>query len=88
MSVYPFVATPHDKQCSDMIITYLGLTDFVGVDSRTSQLVLFSNQADHAETGFLAIRKALLRDHSSFNIATNLVDAHLYIFARVCSLIL
>eukprot|EP00053_Salpingoeca_punica_P009476 m.84889 g.84889 ORF g.84889 m.84889 type:complete len:430 (+) comp15037_c0_seq1:137-1426(+) len=59
-----------------------GLCDFVGLDPKTSQLVLFANQADYSDAEYLPMRRRMLREHPAIDIHTDILDAHFYIFAK------
>jgi hypothetical protein len=60
-----------------------GLTDFIALEPGTKQLLYLSNQTDHAESGHLTIRTSMLRNHPQMTMHMDLLDAHLYVFARV-----
>lgn len=58
-----------------------GLADFIGLDPVSDRLMMLANQAD-AEDEHLAVRVAMLRQYPQMDVHCNLLDAHLYVFAK------
>ena len=60
----------------------LSNADFVGLDERRQRLLSLESAADATDTGELSISQSLLRAQPHLQVHTNLLDAHLYIFAH------
>mmetsp|Transcript_16739 Transcript_16739/g.43438 ORF Transcript_16739/g.43438 Transcript_16739/m.43438 type:complete len:450 (-) Transcript_16739:101-1450(-) len=58
-----------------------GMVDYVGIEPRSSKLILFENE-ENLPDDTLAMRKSVLSRHPRFKIHRDLLDAHLYIFAK------
>eukprot|EP00040_Diaphanoeca_grandis_P018331 m.96373 g.96373 ORF g.96373 m.96373 type:complete len:442 (+) comp26890_c0_seq1:113-1438(+) len=59
-----------------------GMTDFIVIEPDTSRLILFENQADLPVEDELSFSPAVVQAHPITNIYTDLLDAHVYIFAK------
>jgi translation initiation factor eIF-2B subunit gamma len=59
-----------------------GMTDFVAIEQGTSRLIFFENQADLVDEDRIPFRKSVLKKHPQINVFADLLDAHVYVFAK------
>eukprot|EP00035_Acanthoeca_spectabilis_P037252 m.44301 g.44301 ORF g.44301 m.44301 type:complete len:452 (-) comp8517_c0_seq1:2744-4099(-) len=59
-----------------------GMVDFIGIEPATSKVVLFENEENLQDDEFIMLRKSVMHRHPRFRLHRDLLDAHLYIFAK------
>eukprot|EP00038_Savillea_parva_P017338 m.19911 g.19911 ORF g.19911 m.19911 type:complete len:459 (+) comp3734_c0_seq1:246-1622(+) len=59
-----------------------GMVDFIGIDPDTSQIILFENEENLKDDESITMRKSVVHRHPKFRLHRDLLDAHLYIFAK------
>eukprot|EP00730_Choanoeca_flexa_P012821 TRINITY_DN4652_c0_g1_i1.p1 TRINITY_DN4652_c0_g1~~TRINITY_DN4652_c0_g1_i1.p1 ORF type:complete len:481 (+),score=86.69 TRINITY_DN4652_c0_g1_i1:104-1444(+) len=59
-----------------------GLKDFIGLEPSTGRVIFHSSEADLVDTEGIRLRRRTLRNHPQVVLRGDLLDAHLYIFAR------
>eukprot|EP00045_Choanoeca_perplexa_P017757 m.264850 g.264850 ORF g.264850 m.264850 type:complete len:483 (-) comp17625_c0_seq11:76-1524(-) len=59
-----------------------GLTDFIGLEPGTDRVMYRSSEADLVDTEAMRLRRHTLRHHPQIVLRNDLLDAHVYIFAR------
>lgn len=56
--------------------------DFVGVDDKGTRILSLEAAADTVDSGVFTVSQSLMRAHPHVQMRTDLVDAHVYIFAH------